>query len=71
MSFLLIYRSHFSREGERRKRKENVNKWADMISGSVVKRTSFKTLGRERLAFVFLWDGFGHCLLYNVTNIYP
>ena len=23
------------------------------------------------LAFPFLWDGFGHCLLYNVTNLHP
>ena len=44
--------------GEREREGENINKWADMISGSVVKRTYFKTLGRERLAFVFLWDGF-------------
>ena len=23
------------------------------------------------LAFPFLWDGFDHCLLYNVTNLHP
>ena len=23
------------------------------------------------LAFLFLWDGFGHCLLYNVMNLCP
>ena len=23
------------------------------------------------LAFLFLWDGFGHCLLYNVVNLPP
>ena len=23
------------------------------------------------LAFLFLWDGFGHCLLYSVTNLSP
>ena len=23
------------------------------------------------LAFLFLWDGFGHCLLYNVGNLCP
>ena len=23
------------------------------------------------LAFLFLWDGFGHCFLYNVTNLCP
>ena len=23
------------------------------------------------LAFLFLWDGFGHCLLYNGMNLHP
>jgi len=23
------------------------------------------------LAFLVLWDGFGHCILYDVVNLHP
>ena len=36
-------------------------------------RRKLKKVGKPLwvLAFLFLWDGFGHALLYSVTNLHP
>ena len=42
--------------------------FASLLSSAICKGSSDNHC---LFAFLFLWDDFGHCLLYNVTNLLP